>query len=57
MSNRVPHCKECEYLKCVDYVYKNYYCDNEDRTDDMGKLGVDNPPKTSPIWCPKRKIE
>lgn len=57
LSKRVPHCEGCEYVKCIDYVYKNYYCDNEDRTDDMGKLGVDNPPKTSPKWCPKRKIK
>jgi hypothetical protein len=54
MANRVPHCSECEYLKCVDYMYKNYYCDHEYRTDDMGKVGVDNPPETSPAWCPKR---
>lgn len=54
MANRVPHCSECGYLRCVDYVYKDYYCDYEDRTDDMGKLGVDQPPKTSPVWCPKR---
>ncbi len=52
--NKVPHCSECEYLKMYDYIYKNYYCDNEDRTDDMGKLGVDHPPKTSPKWCPLR---
>ncbi len=53
--NKAPHCSECEYLKMYDYIYKNYYCDNEDRTDDMGKLGVDYPPKTSPVWCPLRE--
>ena len=25
MANRIPHCNECEYLKCVDFMYKNYY--------------------------------
>ena len=54
MANRVPHCSECGYLRCVDYVYKDYYCDHEDRENDMGYVGVDNPPKTSPVWCPKR---
>jgi hypothetical protein len=38
-----------------DITYKNYYCDNEDRTNEMGKLGVDHPPKTSPKWCPLRE--
>lgn len=53
--DRVQHCSDCEFMKMYDYVYRNYYCDHEDRTDDMGKLGVDHPPKTSPKWCPKRK--
>lgn len=71
-ENTVPHCSECEFLKMYDFMtnvkntcdfsherfkYKNYYCDHEDRSDDMGKLGVDYPPKTSPEWCPKRKKE
>ncbi len=55
--NKVSHCSECEYLKIYNCVYKNYYCDNEDRTDDMGKLGVDYLPKTSPEWCPLREKE
>ena len=54
MSN-IPNCSECEFLKMYDYLKKIYYCDNEDRTDDMGKLGVDNLPIISPEWCPKRK--
>lgn len=54
VENRVPHCCECEYLKCIGIMYKNYYCDHEGRCDDMGKVGVDNPPVTSPVWCPKR---
>ena len=52
--DRVKHCSDCEFMKMYDYVYRNYYCDHEDRTDDMRKLGVDHPPKTSPKWCPKR---
>lgn len=55
--NRVPHCSECEYLKMYDIMYTNFYCDHEDRENDMGSLGVDNPPKTSPKWCPKRAKE
>ena len=53
--NRVPHCAECEFMKMYDITYKNYYCDNEDRIDEMGKLGVDHSPKTSPVWCPLRE--
>lgn len=53
--NRVPHCAECEYMKKYDYGKKIYYCDHTDRSDDMGKLGVDNLSKTSPAWCPLRE--
>lgn len=56
MANRVPHCSDCDSLQCIDYAYKNYYCDHEDRVNDVGYVGVDNPPKTSPEWCPKRKV-
>lgn len=55
--NVVPNCSECECIKMYDYLNKIYYCDNEDRTDDMGKLGVDSLPKTCPEWCPKRVNE
>lgn len=55
--NKVPHCSECEFMKMYNYTYKNFYCDNEDRIDDMGKLSVDYPPKTSPVWCPLRAKE
>ena len=48
------NCTECEFLKSYNHTYKNYYCDHVDRIDDMGKLGVDKLPKTSPIWCPLR---
>ena len=54
-NNRVPHCAECEFMRMYDITYKNYYCDHVDRMDDMGKLGVDHPPKTSPVWCPLRE--
>lgn len=53
-NNRVTHCAECKFMRMYDYTYKNYYCDHEARTDDMGKLSVDHPPKTSPVWCPLR---
>lgn len=51
------NCSECEFLKSYNHTHKNYYCDHEDRIDDMGKLSVDRPPKTSPVWCPKRRKE
>ena len=54
MANKVPHCSEREFLKCMDYAYKNYYCDHEERENDMGYVGVDPPPVTSPVRCPKR---
>lgn len=54
--NKVPECKECEYVRMYDYRKRIYYCDNEDRTDDMGKLGEKYLHKTSPEWCPLRKI-
>lgn len=49
------HCGECDFVKMYDYGNKIYYCDHEDRSDDMGKLGVDQLPETSPVWCPLRK--
>lgn len=60
MDKRVTKCSkcaECEFLRCFDYAFKNYYCDNEDRTDDMGYVSVDNPSEKSPDWCPKREGE
>ncbi len=52
--DRTQNCAECEYMKMYDYGNRIYYCDHADRIDDMGKLGVDDLPKTSPEWCPKR---
>lgn len=53
MGKRVPHCSECDNLKCVDVMYKEYYCGRHN--EELKFLGVDNPPKTSPKWCPKRE--
>lgn len=39
-------------MRMYNYGNKIYYCDHEDRLDDMGKLGVDHLPETSPEWCP-----
>lgn len=50
-------CSNCEFMKMYDYGKKIYYCDHEDRTDDIEKLSVENPPKTSPVWCPIRKFD
>ena len=47
-------CIECDYMKKYDYGNKIYYCDHADRIDDMGKLSVDHPSETSPVWCPLR---
>ena len=51
-ENRTQNCAECEFMKMYDYTYKNYYCDHENRIDDMGKLSVGELPETSPVWCP-----
>ena len=50
--NKVPDCNQCEFLRMYDYGKRIYYCDHENQIDDMGKLGVGYPPKTSPEWCP-----
>lgn len=55
LKNRVQNCAECDFMKMYDYGNRIYYCDHEDRTNDMGKLGEDPPPKTSPEWCPLRE--
>ena len=44
--NRRLCCKNCDYLEC----YAN-------RTDDMGKLTIDNLHSESPEWCPLRERE
>lgn len=55
LMNRTQNCAECGFMKKYDYDKKIYYCDHEDRIDDMGKLSVDELPKGSPEWCPLRK--
>lgn len=50
------NCAECKFLKCYAIEKRIYYCNNEKRTDDMGKLG-EILPVASPVWCPKRKEE
>lgn len=46
------NCAECEYMKKFDYGKKIYYCEHEDRIDDMGKLSVGDLPEGSTEWCP-----
>lgn len=48
-------CEKCSYLKCYAIVYQNYYCDHENRIDDMGKLTDNNLHKESPEWCPLKE--
>lgn len=55
MTDREQKCAECDLMRMYDYTYKIYYCDHADRIDDMGKLAVNHPPKTSPVWCPLRE--
>lgn len=55
--NRTQNCAECEFMKKYDYSKEIYYCDHTDRIDDMGKLGEENLPETSPVWCPLRNNE
>lgn len=56
MSNRVPHCTECDRMKCMEQLYKDYYCCVEnDPMQVLGYIGVDSPPARSPKWCPKRE--
>ena len=54
LNNSEQNCAECEFMKMYAYSNRIYYCDHVDRSDDMGKLGVDNLPKTSIEWCPLR---
>lgn len=56
MDNKLPSCDECKYLDCINGVLgKVFYCNNEERTEDMGRVNMGNPPKGSPHWCPKRR--
>ena len=53
--NQELSCNGCEFLKCIAVQQQIYYCDNEDRVNDMGKLGTDRLPDRIPAWCPRRK--
>ena len=53
--NRMQNCAECKIMKKYDYGKKIYYCDHENRTDDIGKLSAEELPETSPVWCPLRE--
>ena len=48
------NCSKCEFMKMYDYGNRIYYCDHEDRTDEIGKLSVDDIPRVCPEWCPLR---
>lgn len=52
MTDKVNNCNQCKFMKSYDYGKKIYYCNHEDRTDDMGKLGVEKLPVVCPEWCP-----
>ena len=45
-------CKNCKYLKCYAINHQIYFCDNDNRIDDIGKLSVDKEPEDAPEWCP-----
>ena len=53
--DRTQNCAECEYMKKFDYGKKIYYCEHEDRIDDMGKLSVGDLPEGSTEWCPLKE--
>lgn len=55
IMDRTQNCAGCEFMKKYDYGKEIYYCDHENRADDMGKLGVDTLPERTPEWCPLRK--
>lgn len=57
LKQKVQNCAECDFMKKYEYNKKIYYCDHPDIIDDMGKLGADYLPKTSPVWCPLRNNE
>ena len=52
--DKIVSCSECEFMKKYDYGNRIYYCDHDDRTDEMGKLSVGDIPKVCPEWCPLR---
>lgn len=51
---KIHNCERCEYIRMYDYGKRIYYCDHEDRINDIGKIGVSDIPEASPEWCPMR---
>lgn len=54
-NDGAQNCVGCGLARMYDYGSRIYYCDHEDRTDDIGKLGVGELPKESPEWCALRE--
>lgn len=54
---KTQNCSECDFMEKYDYGNRIYYCDHEDRIDDMGKLSVDELLEGSPEWCPLKKAK
>ncbi len=54
-NDRAQNCAECEFARMYDFGSRIYYCDHANRTDDMGKLGVDGLAGGRPEWCPLRE--
>ena len=54
-ESKSQSCGKSEYIRMYDYGKRIYYCDHEDRIDDMGKLGEGELPDENPEWCPLRK--
>ena len=54
-NDRTHNCAECQYMKEYDYGKRIYYCDHIDRIDEIGKVGAESLPNTSPEWCPLRE--
>lgn len=58
MSITVPHCKDCDRCKIMDFGYTEYYCCKEnEETYIVDFLGTQPLPNTSPEWCPKRDVD
>lgn len=51
-DNPTKRCEKCPFIRMYDYGRRVYYCDNECRGDDMGKVGEGELPEKRPVWCP-----
>ena len=45
-------CKNCKYLKCYAIDHQIYFCNHDNRIDDIGKLSIDKEPEDALEWCP-----